>query len=167
MNYPKVYSKHNFHWVLFNQIYNSTWDNEGYDDCYWLSGSYWDMISDKEIKKQYDFINNNLRKIDYDNLNIDWQQIKNLHKLKEKELKELHAYRIALIAKRIQQYGINEKDIIEIDFINPHLISDGHHRIRAIRYLKYQAFPAFIGGWYECIEWAEKEGIIIPNKKRN
>ncbi len=106
---------------------------------------YYDFIKDSDITK--------CLKMDLSKINItkDWStQTKTIFAY---ENINIHTLRIAKLVLEMK----NNKAITPVSmffddrsFIHsiPNYIEDGNHRIRAIKYLKYDGFPAFIHGNY-------------------
>jgi hypothetical protein len=118
---------------------------EKWDYSIW-KGFQYDYISDEMITNALNY--SNLDNID---LNIDWEDdylLQNDNSISD-EFK--HAIRIAGLVKKIQSNGIEIIQPIIIDTFTVETccscIYNGHHRIKALQYLKYDRFPASLNGY--------------------
>ena len=117
-------------------------ENIEFNLCF-RNGGYYDFITDDEIKKCLN--------LDLEHINIEkgWEgQTDGFFAFQNVDI---HTLRITKLVKEI----LNNKPIKPISmffddrsfqYSIPNYIEDGNHRIRALKYLKYDYFPAFIHG---------------------
>jgi hypothetical protein len=158
MKLPKVKSDSNdFYWILFKPI--REWKEGNPYPELWPCGFAWDWCSNDDIKNAL------LTNIERQDLNKDWQDcIKETDRETEEDFKKFHIERIALLAQLILEGNEIELIGMELMSIEYDIISDGNHRIRALEYLGYDAFPAWISGYCHIIEEAVEKGFTIKNK---
>ena len=149
-NESKIYNNINIDDVdKYYQVPFSIFSNEGlclgdedeYKLCFGNTNFYYDIIKDSQIEK---YLDNNL-----DDINIDkgWERSK--FEFANSDI-EYHAKRIAKIIAEIKSgKKINPVSMFfderAYEFA-PNYIDDGNHRIRALKYLGYDYFPAYIYG---------------------
>lgn len=122
-------------------------DDENYVVC--ISNNYvYDYISDDDIKV---YLNKDLSEID---ITKDWTSMNSNDKFEFETAytnKEKHTLRVAKIVQELLE---NKKltpvimyfDSMSYNYDIKNHIEDGNHRIRALQYLNYDYYPAFIGG---------------------
>lgn len=114
-------------------------------------GYQYDNITDTEIEKVLSNYQNILLKI---NPNLDWEDDYYLRECLDIPDELKHAARIA---KLVQVILIGNKvtpitiDTFSVDNCK-NCIPNGHHRIRALQYLKYDRFPASLSGYTYLIK---------------
>ena len=119
------------------------------------SGFVYDFITDKQIEfateilKQYPEIKQNL------NIDVNFLDDKHMENYKtEQELIFMHSCRISIlidIAKNNSLIPVVFDTIANV-VDNYSGVLDGHHRIRALQYLKRLIFPAYCSGYVDEID---------------
>ena len=100
------------------------------------------MLENKEI---YDLV--------YSEIDRDWQDAfeLNANTIINDSMKD--ALRIAMLVLLIRDNGIIIINPVDIDtFSNSESCLEGHHRLLALKYLKYKEFPAYLSGNMDILE---------------
>ena len=100
------------------------------------------MLENKEI---YDLV--------YSEIDRDWQDAfeLNANTIINDSMKD--ALRIAMLVLLIRDNGIIIINPVDIDtFSNSESSLEGHHRLLALKYLKYKKFPAYLSGNMDILE---------------
>lgn len=128
-------------WVKFDNMLN--WDYPI------MSGYQYDDITDDDITSALN--DQLLTNIDPQ---IDWEDDEYLDETIDIPDELKHSYRVAAIVKDILKS--NKINPISIDTAAVHkccsCITNGHHRIRALQYLKYDGFPAILSGYVTILK---------------
>lgn len=136
-------------------------DNENYFLSFPSENFVYDYIKDSDIEE--------VLKLDLSNIDIskDWTNVKDendtIYTFTAYDNKNKHVLRIAKLVKEIQN-NIPIKPVImyfdERAYVHDikNYIEDGNHRIRALQFLKYDTYPAYIGGHHakQLIEYLLK-----------
>jgi hypothetical protein len=131
--------------------------NNKYKEAVWVKFddiNNWDFIILKNF--QYDFVTDSdidfcLNHPDLNNVNphIDWEDDHYLANIKNIKNELKHAMRIASLILEFNKIN-SSINPIDIDTMAANhcfsSIPNGHHRIRALQYLGYDGFPAYLNG---------------------
>lgn len=125
-------------------------DDGEYSHCF-ISNFVYDYITDEDIEK---YLKTDLSEI---NIEDDWINDKNYNSYEHASSNnERHAKRIAKLVNEIKKNKplkpccvFFDPQSYQYDIFNN--VEDGNHRIRALQYLKYDGFPAYIGGSHSKI----------------
>ena len=99
------------------------------------------MLENKEI---YDLV--------YSEIDRDWQDAfeLNANTIINDSMKD--ALRIAMLVLLIRDNGIIINPVDIDTFSNSESCLEGHHRLLALKYLKYKEFPAYLSGNMDILE---------------
>lgn len=151
-NFSKIYNNlNNNDEGIITQIPFSLWEDEiciyceniDYNLCFGGNFYYDNKIKDDEIKNA---LNKDLTITD---INKNWED--DMESIFATEKLDIHTLRVAKLVKEIQDNkNINPVSMFFDDrsfgYRIPSYIEDGNHRIRALKYLEYTHFPAFVYG---------------------
>lgn len=144
-NVDNTEDKLQYHNIPFDICYQEKMFDDGeFSHCF-IDKFVYDYITDEDIEQ---YLNTDLSEI---NIEKDWSYTNEFNYDTAYSNKDKHAKRIAKLVNEIKQNKplkpcavYFDPQSYQYDIFNN--VEDGNHRIRALQYLKYDGFPAYISG---------------------
>ena len=125
---------------------------EDFENAEWFSG-YAYPISNETIDYALEMLENKeIYDLVYSEIEKDWQDAFELsaNTIINDSMKD--ALRIAMLVLLIRDNGIIINPVDIDTFSNSESCLEGHHRLLALKYLKYKEFPAYLSGNMDILE---------------